>query len=57
MAAAPAPSREAAAEARSALAPLTGYTVAVTAQRRADELATLLERRGARTTRRCARRR
>ncbi|GAB4008019.1 hypothetical protein GCM10029992_63340 [Glycomyces albus] len=31
------------------LAPLTGYTVAVTAQRRADELATLLERRGART--------
>lgn len=47
MVAAPAPSREAASD--SALAPLTGYTVAVTAQRRADELATLLERRGART--------
>lgn len=31
------------------LAPLTGYTVAVTAQRRADELAALLRRRGART--------
>jgi uroporphyrinogen-III synthase len=31
------------------LAPLTGYTVAVTAQRRSEELATLLERRGART--------
>jgi len=29
--------------------PLTGYTVAVTAQRRGEELAALLERRGART--------
>nr|WP_026929081.1 uroporphyrinogen-III synthase [Glycomyces tenuis] len=34
---------------KNVLAPLTGYTVAVTAQRRADELAALLERRGART--------
>lgn len=30
-------------------APLTGYTVAVTAQRRSEELAALLERKGART--------
>ncbi|MGH8793870.1 MAG: uroporphyrinogen-III synthase [Stackebrandtia sp.] len=30
-------------------APLTGYTVAVTAQRRCDEFAAMLERRGART--------
>jgi len=36
-------------EVKNVLAPLTGYTVAVTAQRRAEELSTLLERRGART--------
>ncbi|OZC58412.1 uroporphyrinogen-III synthase [Rhodococcus sp. RS1C4] len=33
----------------SGMAPLTGKTIALTAERRADEFATLLERRGART--------
>nr|WP_196248771.1 uroporphyrinogen-III synthase [Rhodococcus fascians] len=33
------------------MAPLTGKTIALTAERRADEFATLLERRGARTVR------
>ncbi|WP_100448322.1 uroporphyrinogen-III synthase [Glycomyces xiaoerkulensis] len=48
MATAPAPPKSAPGE-RAPLAPLTGYTVAVTAQRRAEELSALLERRGART--------